>query len=300
MNQIAGTPWTTGYGLARCPRPPRPFGAVPVDERARSSFASGLRPRARRRARPRERPPARSRRRRASTPRSSTRRDGDDYLFVLDGERRSPTRAPALSRPGSGGRRASSTRRRFEIAAGPAAAARGARALRAARRHVHARRARSTPSSRTCRGCADLGVTAIELMPVATFPGERGWGYDGVYAFAPHPRLRWPARGSHGSSMRPIARGSASCSTSSTTTSARAPRRSARSARTSPTATTPSGATRSTTPQRGVREWAIQNAIMWTRDYRIDGLRLDAVHAIYDDSRPCTSCASCASASTGS
>ena len=33
---------------------------------------------------------------------------------------------------------------------------------------------------------ADLGVTAIELMPVATFPGERGWGYDGVYTSAPH------------------------------------------------------------------------------------------------------------------
>ena len=35
-----------------------------------------------------------------------------------------------------------------------------------------------------------------------------------------------------------------------------------------------------------MREWAIQNAIMWTRDYRIDGLRLDAVHAIFDDESP--------------
>lgn len=33
-----------------------------------------------------------------------------------------------------------------------------------------------------------------------------------------------------------------------------------------------------------VREWAIQNAEMWVRDYRIDGLRLDAVHAILDRS----------------
>jgi maltooligosyltrehalose trehalohydrolase len=33
-----------------------------------------------------------------------------------------------------------------------------------------------------------------------------------------------------------------------------------------------------------VREWAIQNAELWVRDYRIDGLRLDAVHAVYDDS----------------
>jgi maltooligosyltrehalose trehalohydrolase len=36
--------------------------------------------------------------------------------------------------------------------------------------------------------------------------------------------------------------------------------------------------------KRPVREWAIQNAELWARDYRIDGLRLDAVHAIVDDS----------------
>jgi maltooligosyltrehalose trehalohydrolase len=35
-----------------------------------------------------------------------------------------------------------------------------------------------------------------------------------------------------------------------------------------------------------VREWAIQNAEMWARDYHVDGLRLDAVHAIFDDSEP--------------
>ena len=33
---------------------------------------------------------------------------------------------------------------------------------------------------------AELGVTAIELMPVATFAGQRNWGYDGLYAWAPH------------------------------------------------------------------------------------------------------------------
>src|SRR3569833_1748632 len=33
----------------------------------------------------------------------------------------------------------------------------------------------------------ELGVTAIEVMPIATFPGESGWGYDGLYTFAPHP-----------------------------------------------------------------------------------------------------------------
>ena len=35
-------------------------------------------------------------------------------------------------------------------------------------------------------------MTAIELMPVATFPGERGWGYDGLYTFAPHPAYGGP------------------------------------------------------------------------------------------------------------
>ncbi len=34
---------------------------------------------------------------------------------------------------------------------------------------------------------ADLGITAIELLPLAQFGGERGWGYDGVLPYAPHP-----------------------------------------------------------------------------------------------------------------
>ena len=37
---------------------------------------------------------------------------------------------------------------------------------------------------------ATLGVTAIELMPLAEFPGRRNWGYDGVLPFAPETRLR--------------------------------------------------------------------------------------------------------------
>ena len=37
---------------------------------------------------------------------------------------------------------------------------------------------------------AELGVTAIELMPVAQFSGNRGWGYDGVLLYAPHIGLR--------------------------------------------------------------------------------------------------------------
>ncbi|MFD2137880.1 alpha-amylase family glycosyl hydrolase [Novosphingobium resinovorum] len=39
---------------------------------------------------------------------------------------------------------------------------------------------------------ADLGVTMIEIMPVAQFEGDRGWGYDGVLPFAPHPAYGTP------------------------------------------------------------------------------------------------------------
>ena len=39
----------------------------------------------------------------------------------------------------------------------------------------------------------DLGITAVELMPVATFPGNRNWGYDGLYTWAAHPAYGGPA-----------------------------------------------------------------------------------------------------------
>ncbi len=38
----------------------------------------------------------------------------------------------------------------------------------------------------------DLGITAVELMPVAAFPGDRNWGYDGVYLYAPHTAYGGP------------------------------------------------------------------------------------------------------------
>lgn len=41
-------------------------------------------------------------------------------------------------------------------------------------------------------GLADLGITMIELMPVAAFGGERGWGYDGVLLYTPHPAYGSP------------------------------------------------------------------------------------------------------------
>jgi maltooligosyltrehalose trehalohydrolase len=52
-----------------------------------------------------------------------------------------------------------------------------------------------TAAARRLPGLAELGVTAVELMPVATFPGGRNWGYDGLYAWAPHPAYGGPPRG---------------------------------------------------------------------------------------------------------
>ena len=54
----------------------------------------------------------------------------------------------------------------------------------------------------------ELGVTAIELMPVATFPGERGWGYDGIYLSRRTPRTAAP-KASRASSTPRTAKGSA-------------------------------------------------------------------------------------------
>ncbi len=49
----------------------------------------------------------------------------------------------------------------------------------------------------------DLGVTAIELMPVGTFPGRHGWGYDGLYPSAPHPAYGGPAASRRPRGRRP-------------------------------------------------------------------------------------------------
>jgi maltooligosyltrehalose trehalohydrolase len=122
-------------------------------------------------------------------------------------------------------------------------------------------------------------------MPVATFPGNRNWGYDGLYNFAPHPVYGGPAGlarlvdAAHREGLgvildvvyNHIGPGSEAIE-----------------------AFGPYFTDRHDTfwgaaidySQRGVREWAIQNAELWMRDYQIDGLRLDAVHAIYDDSKP--------------
>ena len=132
----------------------------------------------------------------------------------------------------------------------------------------------------------DLGVTAVEVLPVAEFPGSRNWGYDGVALFAPHHGYGGPdglkrlvdacharglgvvldvvynhlgPEGNHLDRFGPYF------------TSFYA---------------TPWGQAVNF-DQRGsdeVRRFVVDNALGWLRDYHVDGLRLDAVHAIVDTS----------------
>jgi maltooligosyltrehalose trehalohydrolase len=129
-----------------------------------------------------------------------------------------------------------------------------------------------------------LGVTAIELMPVATFAGARGWGYDGLYAYAPHEAYGGPdglaglVAGAHAAGLGVVldvvynhvgAGAEALRAYGPWFTERLGP--------------TPWGDALDY-GERAVREWAIQNAELWVRDYGVDGLRLDAVHALHDDS----------------
>ena len=129
---------------------------------------------------------------------------------------------------------------------------------------------------------AELGVTAVEVMPIATFPGRRGWGYDGLYTSAPHEAYGGPdgfarfVEAAHSAGLgvvldvvyNHVGPGNEALR-----------------------AFGPYFTDRHETAwgdaldysQRGVREWAIQNAELWVRDYGVDGLRLDAVHAVVDD-----------------
>ena len=207
---------------------------------------------------------------------------GDDYLFVLDGSAALPDPCSRFQPDGIKGPSRVVDTTRFRIEPGPALPL---EELVLYELHVGTFTPEGTfdaviPHLRRLRL---LGVTAIELMPGATFPGDRGWGYDGVYTSAPHPVYGGPAGlarlvdAAHREGLgvvldvvyNHIGPGSeAIAAFGPYFTDAHR---------------TFWGAAIDYS-QRGVREWAIQNAIMWTRDYSIDGLRLDAVHAIYDDS----------------
>jgi maltooligosyltrehalose trehalohydrolase len=209
---------------------------------------------------------------------------GDDYTFVLDGGNALPDPCSRCQPEGLRGPSRVVDTARFEIEPGPGLALED---LVLYELHVGTFSREGTfdgvvPRLRELR---ELGITAIELMPVATFPGNRNWGYDGVYTFAPHSVYGGP-RGlarlvdaAHREGLavfldvvyNHIGPGSEAVA-------AFGPYFDSKKA-------TPWGAALDYA-QRGVREWAIQNAELWTREFGLDGLRLDAVHAVVDDSDP--------------
>ena len=132
----------------------------------------------------------------------------------------------------------------------------------------------------------ELGVDMIELMPVAPFPGEFGWGYDGVSLYAVHDPYGGPA-GLQRFVDAAHARGLAVCldvvynhlGPSGNYLGQFGPYFTERHE-------TPWGAAVNLDgPDAGpVRRYIIDNALRWLRDFHIDALRLDAVHALIDDS----------------
>jgi malto-oligosyltrehalose trehalohydrolase len=127
-----------------------------------------------------------------------------------------------------------------------------------------------------------LGVTAIELMPVAAFSGNRNWGYDGVCAWAPQAgyggpdglrRLVDTAHGLGVSVLLDVVYNHFGPEGNYLAAYAGGFYRHDRA--------TPWGdAIDFRVP--AVRRFFIENALHWLVEYRIDGLRLDAVHAIAD------------------
>jgi maltooligosyltrehalose trehalohydrolase len=132
----------------------------------------------------------------------------------------------------------------------------------------------------------DLGVTHVELMPVAEFSGVRGWGYDGVNLFAPHHSYGGPDAmkrfidASHGHGLGVIL---------DVVYNHLGPEGNYL-AKFGPYFTnryrTPWGdaVNLDDADSDEVRRFFCDNALMWLRDYRVDGLRIDAVHAIFDAS----------------
>jgi len=131
------------------------------------------------------------------------------------------------------------------------------------------------------------GITVIELMPLAEFPGRWNWGYDGVALFAPAHvygdlyALKRFIDAAHERGLGVILDvvynhfgpdGNYLPSYSDSYVTDRHPNEWGQ-------------AVNFDGPgSRGVRDFVVQNACYWISEYRLDGLRLDAVHAIYDDS----------------
>jgi maltooligosyltrehalose trehalohydrolase len=132
----------------------------------------------------------------------------------------------------------------------------------------------------------DLGVDAIELMPVAEFSGSRGWGYDGVDLFAPHHGYGGPdglkrlVDAAHARGLGVVLDVVYNhLGPAGNYLPEFGPYFSARHQTNWGDAINFDGP-----GSDEVRRFVIDNALAWLRDYHCDGLRLDAVHAIRDDS----------------
>jgi len=133
----------------------------------------------------------------------------------------------------------------------------------------------------------DLGVNCIELMPVADFPGERGWGYDGVSIFAP---ARCYGTCSDLQHFIDRAHQFGLCVLLDVVYNHLGPDGNYTGVYSdtylNPKHQTPWGDALNYDGKGSipVRNYFIQNALFWLKQYRFDGLRLDATHAICDDS----------------
>jgi maltooligosyltrehalose trehalohydrolase len=212
-------------------------------------------------------------------------RAGDDYVFVLDGQRvpdpcsrwqpeglRGPSRVVTVQPPAEplGHPPLMSELVVYEL-------------------HVGTFSSEGTFSGAIphLRELAELGVTAIEIMPVAEFPGRWGWGYDGVYLSAAQSSYGGPAglqalvAAAHEEGLAVIldvvynhvgASGAQALEAFG------------------PYFTdvyeTPWGKAINYDQADcdPVREWVLQSACGWIADFGLDGLRLDAIHAIFDSS----------------
>ena len=135
----------------------------------------------------------------------------------------------------------------------------------------------------------ELGVNAIELMPVAECPGRWNWGYDGVLLFAVEERYGGPdglkrlVQAAHARGISVILDVVYNhFGPDGNYLSLYAP------AFFTDKHQTPWGAAINfdDTHSEVVRSFFIENALYWLQEYHLDGLRFDAVHAIRDDSRP--------------
>jgi maltooligosyltrehalose trehalohydrolase len=135
----------------------------------------------------------------------------------------------------------------------------------------------------------ELGVTAIELMPIAAFPGARNWGYDGVLPFAPEAGYGRPEilkqliDAAHGRGLMVVLDVVYNhFGPEGNYLAGYAPQFFDSSRH------TPWGAALNfdRAGSRQVRAFFVDNALYWLTEYNMDGLRLDAVHAMLDATDP--------------